>query len=153
MSSLFWHDGTFLVLYSFVTLTSANERPRCMYIIYYAHTIFFSAANANYIFENRDTIYNVWFRNLVKLRRHHEISIGFALNYTRLQNLSILVVISWNYLPKIFTVKILYLPWKINHHFKMINFNMHSLSLISVFIAEQKNQFSIIIKKSFQDRN
>ena len=53
-----------------------------------------SAANANYISENRDTIYIVWFLNLVKLRRHHEISIGFALNYTRLQNLSILVVIS-----------------------------------------------------------
>ena len=71
---MFWHDGTFLVLYSFVTLTSANERPRCMYIIYYAHTIF-SAANANYVlFENRDTIYIGGFLNLVKPRR-----IGFAL--------------------------------------------------------------------------
>ena len=53
-----------------MTLTSANERPRCMYIIYYAHTIF-SAANANYVlFENRDTIYIGGFLNLVKPRRH-----------------------------------------------------------------------------------
>ena len=80
-----------------MTLTSANERPRCMYIIYYAHTIF-SAANANYVlFENRDTIYIGGFLNLVKPRR-----IGFALNYTRVQNLSILVVISQDNLPKIF---------------------------------------------------